>query len=302
MGKEVGGLGVRRIREFNIALLGKWCWRLLVEKERLWYRVLSARYGEVGGRLLDGGRLALAWWCVIASLRREAWFNNHVCRSVGNGKHIYFWSDVWIGGMAFKDRFSRLIELSVDKWVSVFDCFQLGWDVNGEDWKWRRRLLACEEDQVGELCLLLQHVTLQVDKEDRWLWNLEKSNVYSIRNAYNFQTAQFAGGPLLDVKMIWQKYVPLKVVVFAWRLFRNRLATKDNLFRRGVINNNSCLYVSGCGSLENVNHLFLHCSFFGAVWCHIMRWVGFSMVTPFAISDHCTQFSFVGGGPCWCKP
>ena len=47
--KEEGGLGVRRLREFNVALLGKWCWRMLVDKEGLWYRVLKARYGEVGG-------------------------------------------------------------------------------------------------------------------------------------------------------------------------------------------------------------------------------------------------------------
>jgi len=59
--KEVGGLGVRRIREFNNALLGKWCWRLLVEKESLWYRVLSVRYGKEGGRLLDSHWCASAW-------------------------------------------------------------------------------------------------------------------------------------------------------------------------------------------------------------------------------------------------
>ena len=74
LSKEVGGLGVRRIREFNSALLGKWCWRMLVEKESLWYRVLVARYGEEGGRLLDGGRTASAWWRAIAALRSEVWF------------------------------------------------------------------------------------------------------------------------------------------------------------------------------------------------------------------------------------
>jgi len=49
---------------FNLSLLGKWCWHMLVEKEGLWYRVLKARYSEEGGgfvRVVDnlryGGRL-----------------------------------------------------------------------------------------------------------------------------------------------------------------------------------------------------------------------------------------------------
>jgi hypothetical protein len=54
--KEHGGLGVRQLREFNLALLGKWCWRMLEDRVGLWYRVLAARYGAEGGRVRDGGR------------------------------------------------------------------------------------------------------------------------------------------------------------------------------------------------------------------------------------------------------
>jgi len=191
---------------------------------------------------------------------------------VGNGKNIYFWSDVLVGGVSFKERFSRLLELSVDKWVSVFDLFQLGWGVNGEAWKWRRRLFAWEEEQVGELCLLLQNVILQVDKEDRWTWNLEKSNVYTVRSAYNCQSAQLQIVDPGEVKLLWQKYVPLKVVIFVWRLLRNRLPTKDDLLRRGVLHTDTCQCVYGCGSTETVNHLFLHCSVFGTTLLNFV-WV-----------------------------
>jgi len=43
--KEVGGLGMIEIRQFNIALLGKWIWWLGYEKKGLWKEVLDSKYG-----------------------------------------------------------------------------------------------------------------------------------------------------------------------------------------------------------------------------------------------------------------
>jgi hypothetical protein len=67
--KEYGGLGVRRLRDFNTALLGKWCWRLLVERDGLWRKVLVARNGVEDGGLEDGGRSCSSWWREIVSIR-----------------------------------------------------------------------------------------------------------------------------------------------------------------------------------------------------------------------------------------
>ena len=60
--KEDGGLGVKRLREFNISLLRKWMWRVLEERESLWNVVLQAKYDAVGGRMWFGEGVGSIWW------------------------------------------------------------------------------------------------------------------------------------------------------------------------------------------------------------------------------------------------
>jgi len=88
---------------------------------------------------------------------------------------------------------------------------------------------------------------------------------------------------------------PLKVVLFAWQLFRDRLPTKDNLHHRGVLDRDSRFCVSGCALVESSHHLFLHCNIFGSVWHFIYRWLDISAVVPAQVSDHFIQFSDSGG-------
>ena len=148
---------------------------------------------------------------------------------------------------------------------------------------------------VGELILLLANVTLQVTREDTWLWTLETSNAFSVRSLYNFLTLQPPAEPPVDASSIWHKDVPLKVVVFAWRLLRDRLHTKDNLLRRGIIHFDSRLCVAGYGIVETSYHLFLHCNFFGTIWHVIYSWLDISVTNPFYVHDHFHQFGFCGG-------
>lgn len=66
----------------------------------------------------------------------------------------------------------------------------------------------------------------------------------------------------------------MKVSLFMWRLLRDRVPTKDNLFHRRIIFVGDQMCVLGCGQLETASHLFLDCSFFGAPWCVVYRWLG----------------------------
>lgn len=46
--KEEGGVGIRKAKEMNNALLARLGWKLINEQESLWSRVLLSKYG--GGR------------------------------------------------------------------------------------------------------------------------------------------------------------------------------------------------------------------------------------------------------------
>jgi len=88
----------------------------------------------------------------------------------------------------------------------------------------------------------------------------------------------------------------MKVAFFTWRLLRNRLSIRDNLFRYGVIFHDAQFCVSGCGELETTNHLFLHCPIFGSLWYMLRDWVWFSFVGPVWITYHIIQFAYLTCG------
>jgi hypothetical protein len=127
------------------------------------------------------------------------------------------------------------------------------------------------------------------------LWRLDTSSVYTVRSAYNFLNNNSSVDISVPASLLWHKDVPLKVVLFAWCLFHDRLPTKDNLFRRQVLDFDSQLCVGDCGKIETSSHLLLHCDFFGSVWFFVLRWLGIYYVMPYDVTSHFIQFRFLGG-------
>jgi hypothetical protein len=57
--KDKGGLGVKNLELFNMALLSKWKWHFLCDNDAMWAALLRFRYGHLPTQVLGGGRLHL---------------------------------------------------------------------------------------------------------------------------------------------------------------------------------------------------------------------------------------------------
>jgi hypothetical protein len=301
--KAEGGLGVRRMGAFNISLLGKWCWRMLTDREGLWYRVLKARYGEEGGRIKEGGRLSSAWWKMVCQIREGIgvgvgnWFESNVSKVVGDGRNTLFWYDKWCGDISLRMKFPRLFDLAVEKESTVRDMERCGWGFGGRAWVWRRRLFAWEEESVRECSLLLHNISLQDTIIDKWRWSLDPIHGYTVKGAYTFLTSNGVMVDRSNVDDVWHKHIPSKVSLLVWRLLRNRIPTKDNLEHQGVLSfaDTSCVY--GCASSESAEHLFLHCTMANKMWALVCKWLGISFVLAGELRNHYIQFTKMAGMP-----
>ena len=137
LNKEFGGLGVRQLKEFNQALLGKWCWRMLFDRSGFWYRILVTRYGEVGGRLEVGGRSCSSWWREVARIRDGGgdvgggWFGECVSKKLGDGSDTLFWFDKWEESTTLCVRYPPLFALSENKFITVANLFARGFEQGG---------------------------------------------------------------------------------------------------------------------------------------------------------------------------
>ena len=216
-----GRLGVRRIREFNLTLLDKWCWRLREEIRSLWIRVLAARYRKKGGCIGDGGRRSSGRWNNLNSIKGGRcagvgrWFDDNLCWKVGDDVDTLFWWDPWLEEGVLKSRFSLLFYLANNKMMTVEYMNTLGWSEDGEAWNGKRRLLAWEEEQVRECCELLHYFVLQADVADRWLWQLNKSKIYNVYSAYNYLLIIDHKLTTNHTNIIRHKEAPLKFTIFA---------------------------------------------------------------------------------------
>ncbi|GLT81644.1 hypothetical protein SLE2022_000820 [Rubroshorea leprosula] len=143
---------------------------------------------------------------------------------------------------------------------------------------------------------MLASIRLRKGVEDSWQWRYEVEGRYVVKTAYEYLAPE---DRLLEeqlCKVIWCKMVPSKVGIFGWRLCLDRLPTRWNLRKRGVVLQEDGIVCGLCKEgVEDVNHLFCTCKEAWLVWVTVIKWWGVEVVMPDTVSGVVDLFPWCVG-------
>jgi hypothetical protein len=125
-----------------------------------------------------------------------------------------------------------------------------------------------------------------LEEDDKWSWRPGRGDGFSVKSTYVFLDNLFVNcAPLSTVetfvfKFIWKSGVPSKVSALAWQLVLDKIPSRDNLRRRGVIRLQDALCPSCSSEVESACHFFLHCPYSASIWYDVTRWYGVVAILP----------------------
>jgi hypothetical protein len=163
---------------------------------------------------------------------------------VGNGNHVLFWEDNWIGHCPLSILYRDLYTIVNEQQRTDV------WDGSDLKFTFRRIVSPFLFNRWLELVDLMRTIQL-TDCEDKPLWLFHPSGEYSIKSFYG--VVNDGGVVPVHTPAVWKLRVPPRIHVFLWLFPNNKLFTRDNLSKRREVSDKTCLF---CSEHETAHHLF----------------------------------------------
>ncbi|XP_019192832.1 PREDICTED: uncharacterized protein LOC109187166 [Ipomoea nil] len=251
-----GGLGFKKLHEFNLALLAKQGWRLLINPGSLVSKLLKAKYYPTTNFLeaKTGNNPSYLWRSIIAGqevLRRG------VARRIGDGGNTKIWEWGWLSDNANPNLHTPYVEELSEARVSGLMMSDGNWDVD---------ILTNIFEEADVQRILATPVNRLFP--DSWRWIGDLRGQYTVKHGYKMLMMVDSHGNEVQNfkawKLLWLLPVPAKIKNLLWRCARGVLPTREKLRMRQVWIGGGCPM---CGfPAETQGHLFAECWFATELW------------------------------------
>ncbi|XP_058733994.1 uncharacterized protein LOC131605683 [Vicia villosa] len=151
-------------------------------------------------------------------------------------------------------------------------------DATVADSAFSQQLAAAIQEVQGVMNL----VPIKDNCVDNFSWALSSNGCFSVNSCYEFFKASLSGPPMESNKVLafnylWKFKVPSRILCFGWRFLLNRIPTRDQLVRRGVLVGGSDSVCALCSKEEEtLSHLFFLCNISIRIWRRVFMWLDIS--------------------------
>uniref|UniRef100_A0A803QN19 Reverse transcriptase domain-containing protein n=1 Tax=Cannabis sativa TaxID=3483 RepID=A0A803QN19_CANSA len=255
--KLEGGMGFRSLRDFNLAMLGKQGWRLLVKHDTLASKIFKARYYPQGNYLTAelGSNPSFIWSSIYAT---KFVVKMGLRKRIGSGSTVRITEDPWLPIVNRPTSVPVTPGLENFNVSSLFQVDSVDWDVDVV------RDLFSPTDAAAILGIPISQSTY----EDTWYWLTEQDGFYYVRSAYKLIQDQKFGSTPTEIgkfwKQMWAEKVPPKSKDFIWRAASKCLSTKTNLCIKKVLTEDTCPFCNVYAETEL--HVLVQCTFAWSCW------------------------------------
>ncbi|KAL7228890.1 hypothetical protein ACSBR2_007559 [Camellia fascicularis] len=193
--KKMGGLGLRRAKSQNLALLAKLGWKILIKKDCLWVKVLEAKYFS-NSDLFSYSKKKSASHIWRGILQTRAILKKGVKWYVGDGSRISILYDWWCGDEALASIFPNHPLITSDKVASLLDV-KGNWNMDAVHTKIPSEALGC-----------VLKVTLPrfVTFPDSPHWRGSIGGGFSTATSYRIASNQMDEN--MDFEWVWKLKIP----------------------------------------------------------------------------------------------
>ncbi|KAJ4772066.1 RNA-directed DNA polymerase (reverse transcriptase)-related family protein [Rhynchospora pubera] len=264
--KKQGGLGVLDLKVMNKTLLAKWLWQWAARDYGIWGNLVRKLQNDAYSRLPLYSPLLHAFKAIDPILS--------VAVSVipRDGKNVLFWHQNWGYGL-LRYQLTDLYSFAFDTGITLRD-FLTSWPNNDELFRDLLHSSSSANSQLLYLTNLISNLQLETEgTSDDYTWKLNANGSFSVSSMYRLQKHY----PKEDSALVafWSFKIQPRMKIFFWQMAIDKLATIDNLKRRGWKMPNCCILCKN--NEETTRHIFGDCSFFQQSMFMACSWTGIQL-------------------------
>ena len=202
--KEEGGLGLQSAKGRNTALLAKLNWRLHVEKEALWAKVLRHKYcNQRSNSSINANKLRCSQiWKAVKKGRGTS--NEGSMWTIGMDSKLSFWWDNWTGLGPLHYMIQGPLTRGADQWKVCDIISELRWD-------WEQ--IPFDLPLKVKSIIQATPISFASRGQHRLAWSGNPRGTFDLKSAYSFATADEVV-PSFNAGWIWKLETLPKIRTF----------------------------------------------------------------------------------------